>query len=357
MTTPVISAGKKMRHFSVIIIGAGPGGLACARLLARHGLEVLVVERREVVGPKVCGGGITRAGMICRLPLQLLEKSFAAQYVFSPLQSIKVSSPEPIVSTINRARLGEWMLRQATEAGAVVRSAAMVTEITDRYVTVVAGGGKERTEQRFGYRYLVGADGSTSLLRRYLKLRTRRLGVGIHCQVGGDFENMEWHFDPSLFGSGYGWIFPHRKMASVGVYAERANMSPQLLLHSLRGWAAARNIDLTGLRPRAGLVNFDYQGWRFGNKLLVGDAAGLASGLTGEGIYPAIISGEVAARTIIDPRHQPVALDRIIAKQQKHQRILDISGKNSKLCRLTMEMLILGLRTGLVPFSALEMAD
>ena len=44
---------------NAVIVGAGPGGLACARLLAEHGLDVLVLERKKEAGPKVCGGGIT----------------------------------------------------------------------------------------------------------------------------------------------------------------------------------------------------------------------------------------------------------------------------------------------------------
>lgn len=345
-----------MRKFSTIIIGAGPGGLACARILAQHGVEVLVIERQPAVGPKVCGGGITWSGMIQRLPPQLLEKSFTKQYVFSPLQRAVVSSSSPIISTVNRARLGQWMCRQAVEAGAVVKAGTMVTEITDSHITAVSKG-RDRTEHRFAYRYLVGADGSGSLVRKYLKLGNRRLGIGVHYLVDGDFEKMEWHFDSSLFGNGYGWVFPHKEMASVGVYAERGALPPQRLLNNLGRWAAARGIDLAGLRPRAGLVNFDYRGWRFGNKMLIGDAAGLASGLTGEGIFPAIVSGEAVAGTIINPFHRSSSLDRIIAKQQKHLRILDISGKSSSLCRLTTEMLVLGLRAGVVPFSALEMAD
>ena len=38
-----------MQSFSVVIVGAGPGGLACARILAEHGLDVLVLERKHVI--------------------------------------------------------------------------------------------------------------------------------------------------------------------------------------------------------------------------------------------------------------------------------------------------------------------
>jgi geranylgeranyl reductase len=129
------------------------------------------------------------------------------------------------------------------------------------------------------------------------------------------------------------------------------------MLCSLKRWAAARKIPVAGLKARAGLINFDYRGWRFKNIMLIGDAAGVASGLTGEGMYPALVSGETAARVIINPDYHCNELQRLIKKQQKHRRIVEFSAKNRLVNIITMETLILALRLGLIPFSMLEMAD
>jgi geranylgeranyl reductase len=91
--------------------------------------------------------------------------------------------------------------------------------------------------------------------------------------------------------------------------------------------------------------------------MLVGDAAGLASGLTGEGMYPAIVSGETAAHSIVDPSYRANSLNRLISKQQNHRQLLKISGRSDSICTLVMELLILGLRTSIIPFNRLEMAD
>jgi len=341
------------KKYHTIIVGAGPGGLACARILARQGIEVLVIEKKSRIGPKVCAGGITWSGLTKRLPKHLIEKSFSEQHVHSNWQGIKLSSPHPIVSTVNREKLGQWMLQQAIAAGATVKTGVAVREITERYVTVGA------QQRRYGYQYLVGADGSASIVRRHLKIGTKRLGIGIQYLVPGEFDKMEWHLDANLFNNGYGWIFPHKNVTSVGVYGERDKIKAKNMLRGLHRWAARHNIDLHDLQPQAALVNFDYRGWRFGNKMLVGDAAGLASGLTGEGICPAIISGETAARAIIAPSKDGNRQDltNLIRKQQKHQRILDICGKNKVACMIIMEMLILALRTKLLDFNILEMAD
>ena len=338
-----------MQSFTVIIVGAGPGGLACARLLAEHGLDVLVLERKPVAGPKVCGGGITWDGLIKRVPGHLVEGAFPKQYIRSNYQHAVVKADAPIVATIRREVLGDWMYHQAQEAGAEIKTSCLVHRITPAAVKTSLGD--------FGYRYLIGADGSGSMVRKYLRLATGRVGVGIHFQVPGNFDRMEWHLNDALFNNGYGWIFPFRDMASVGIYGAKPNNNPRQMLNSLKCWTDEQNIPVSGLKPKAGLINFDYNGWRFNNIMLIGDAAGLASGLTGEGIYPALVSGETAARVILNPDHDCAELQRLLAKQKKHRRIVEFSAKNRLVNIATMEILVLALRMGLIPFSMLEMAD
>jgi geranylgeranyl reductase len=167
---------------------------------------------------------------------------------------------------------------------------------------------------------------------------------------------MEWHLNDTLFKNGYGWIFPFKDMASVGVYGAKPYNNPRQMLNSLVRWTEIEKIPVTGLKPRAGIINFDYCGWHFNNIMLIGDAAGLASGLTGEGMYPALVSGETAARIIIDPEYDCIELKRLIRKQQKHLRIVEFTAKNRLVNTITMEVLILALRLGFIPFSMLEMA-
>src|SRR5210317_1367864 len=118
-----------MQSFSVVIVGAGPGGLACARLLAEHGLDVLVLERKNVVGPKVCGGGITWAGLLKRVPRHLVDSAFPSQYISSNYQQTVMQATDPIVATIHREALGKWMQEQAENAGAVVKTSCLVNRI------------------------------------------------------------------------------------------------------------------------------------------------------------------------------------------------------------------------------------
>ena len=150
---------------------------------------------------------------------------------------------------------------------------------------------------------------------------------------------------------------PRVKNISYSVGLTHDTRFNKKMLANLTQWAKQQKIPVEGMKPQAGLINFDYRGWRFGNKMLIGDAAGLASGLTGEGMYSALVSGETAARIILDPDHDCHEIQQLIKKQQKHQHIVEFSAKHRIINIFTMEILILALRIGLIPFSLLEMAD
>jgi len=328
-----------MKRFHTVIVGAGPAGLACATLLARHGKEVLVLERNSQLGKKVCAGGIPSATLALGVPADLMERSFTSQRIRSNWQRIRISDQAPMVCTVNRQRLGKWMAEKAQQAGVELRTGTPVLALAEKKVCTRAG--------EFGYDFLVGADGSGSLVRRWLGIPTRRCGIGIHFQMPGEFAEMEWHLDATLFGEGYGWIFPHQGSASIGAYAGLAGRRPHQLLAGLRQWASRLAIPLPE-QPRAALVNHDYRGHRFKNRFLVGDAAGLASGLTGEGIYSALLSGEEAALAILDENHDGAALKELIRKQHRHGRILDLAGGFRIGGKLITEFLLTALRAGLL---------
>ncbi len=341
-------------YYDVIIIGAGPGGLACAAAAASHGLATLVLERKGSLGRKVCAGGITWNGLLKKIPFDISEKQFAKQQVYTRFQQICVSSPTPIIATVNRETLGQKMAQQAIQAGVEIRLGYQVISIDTQ--NILCENKTTGKKERLAFTYLVGADGSSSLVRRSLGLPITDIGIGINYQIPGDYPEMQWHLDSSLFANGYAWVFPHQDTASIGAYVDSKCMKAGTLKTNLLRWGDKHGYPLRQHKASAELINFDYRGWHFGNIFLVGDAAGLASGLTGEGIYPAIISGETVGHFIADPRYDITPLRNLIKNHAIHKKMLALTGRNDTIATIVSEIVTFCLKTKFLDFSHIEMA-
>ena len=80
-----------MERTEILVVGGGPGGLACATMLAQNGARVALAERKPEIGPKVCAGGITWHGLIKHVPSSLIERSFPEQLIVTPGQRLTVT--------------------------------------------------------------------------------------------------------------------------------------------------------------------------------------------------------------------------------------------------------------------------
>jgi len=338
----------------ILIIGGGPGGLACATLLAQHGVKVVLAERKALIGPKVCAGGITWNGLLTFVPPTLIEQKFPKQHIFTRCQRVVVAEQNPIIATVSRERLGQWMAEQAREVGVTIMTNTRALSL-GKNQAVLEIEGDRRIEICFDH--LVGADGSNSLVRRFLGLPSSAMGIGLNCMLPGEYQQMEWHLHTRRFGYGYGWIFPHAEVVSIGAYGDVRNLPALVLKKRLLQWAENLGFRLNPATIHAGLVNFDYRGVRFDRTWLVGDAAGLASGLTGEGIYPALVSGLAVARMILDPEYASTQLTGLVKKHRQHQQIVNLARQQLSLCGLMIEVLAVLLRLKMLDFHALEMAE
>ncbi len=342
-------------HFTTIIIGAGPAGLACAKDLCQNGIRTLVVEKNETIGKKVCAGGLTWGGLAEKIPNELIEKKFSTQHIRTRFQNISLNSNHPIIVTVNRENLGRFMLDQAMAQGAKVLTSTRILHIEDGSLTLKNT--SDNQNRKVTFEYLVGADGSRSLVRKYLKLPTSKLGIGINYQITGCYDRMEWHLNYQHFKNGYGWIFPHRSTCSVGAYVDASLLKANTLNQNLIRWTEEIGIDISTAKCRADFINLDYRGWNFGPYFLAGDAAGLASSITGEGIYPAILSGKTVARQISHPASDCTPLDRLVKKHRLHQNLMRITGNNKLLHLLLCELMISALRINALNFRLLGMTD
>lgn len=318
-----------MGFFDVVIIGAGPAGLKCAETLGGSGLTVLVLEKNSSVGRKVCAGGLTsRCLEYLAPPSSILERFFDSVVIHRERKDFRVRGDKPLVAMVDRNALGEWQLsRSARFRNVEIRFNAAVSAVEKECVHV--------GEKRVAYRFLVGADGSSSIVRKFLGIPSRKVCVGIQYTLpGSSFQDLELFCSPDLFSAWYAWIFPHKRSVVVGCVCDPRYLPAKALRENFHRWLSLRGIDASHAVLEAAPLNYDYQGIRFGNVFLVGDAGGFVFGLTGEGIYSALVSGEEAARSILDSKYVSIKTSKLLALKNKQERALDFLIKSGDFRRV-----------------------
>jgi flavin-dependent dehydrogenase len=321
-----------MEKFDTVIVGAGPGGLRCAKVLADAGKDVLVLERSPEPFRKICTGlwGITPKTEEMNLPEKVFDRKFRQMRLCKDETFRELNAENIFLATLDRKKLSSWQIKEAEKAGAKIWLGSPVQKVTGERVEL-------RDGREIHFKNLVGSDGSYSIVRRSLGLPVK-IGIGIQYKIGQKFDCPEIHFDPKSFGPWYAWVAPYKDFTFVGTGADSAWISSGELRTRLDKWCLKRGIDISSAEFEGAPIQYDYQGYRFGNKYLVGDAAGFVSALTGEGIYFAMASGEDVAKTIIDKRHKPLLIQKILGIKRKHELILTVLRSNRKINDIGLSM-------------------
>lgn len=291
-----------IEEVEVIVVGAGPAGLRAAQVLAEAGRDVLVLEKNEEIGPKTCAGGLSMKAVRELTALGLPPDaglSLLARASFADEGLVALHPEHAMIRTVARRTLGRIQAAWARAAGAEIRTATPATRIDLKARTLEADGRTIR------YRHLIGADGSTSVIRRVLGLASPRAFFAGEFNIAGvRLEHLLVAYDSDALASGYFWIFPHDAYTSIGAGAHKGLVPPGTIRPYIVRKLTELGVD-PGETPFEGAtVEVEFFGFDFpGNVHLAGDAAGMPSGLTAEGIYAALITGEEAARQILEPRY------------------------------------------------------
>jgi flavin-dependent dehydrogenase len=303
-----------------LILGAGPAGLRAAQVLAQAGREVLVLEKRAEIGPKTCAGGLTCKTMRELRPLGLPADATLASIghvAFAGGRHVVLDAELTLVHTIPRRDLGRYQLQWARAAGATVRAGVPASDIDLRERTVLAGG------RRIRWRHLIGADGADSAVRRALGLPCPRTYFAAEYNVPGlRLEPLRIECDPGAIANGYFWVFPHQAYTSVGAVAPKRVVPPATLRRYLDGRCEGLGVVRADVPFEGATLEVAYRGCHFpGGVHLAGDAAGVISSLTAEGIYAALVTGEEVARTILEPRAPAPKTTSWLRTKRWHDRL------------------------------------
>ncbi len=296
-----------------IIAGAGPAGLSAAAVLARSGASVTVLEQNHEIGSPIrtSGGSFIEEMEALEIPARLYHPISRVRFL-SPQNSAVFDYATARFCVLDVRGTFQYLAERAIAAGANVRLS------TRAQAPVIENGvvcGVQTTRGELRARVVVDATGyrSTLLKQAGLDPGFRRFGVG------SEYDLLAPHCDQSeavlLVGStvapsGYAWVFPWgrgRVRVGVGVIHPDSRANPEEFLDGLIASASRFGVNLNGAQPvehHSGLIPSEQFVERFaGDGILgIGDAAGNASSLLGEGIRWAIhagqMAGEVAVRAI-----------------------------------------------------------
>jgi len=353
-TGPIPDSGSE---FDCIVVGGGPGGSAAASYLAMEGKRVLLIEKGVWPRDKICGDAVGGKSLShvkalgVKATLESTPHFRVTGIVFSSPNGSDVTVPLP-EEDVARLEAGyslprqqfDWLLfHRATELvleneGSVIQGAT-VTEVFDedgKITGVEIGiGGKRGEKKTYSAPWTIGAGGyQCPVARKIVKeLAKEELVDRMHYCGGyreywsgvkgceGDAGNIEIHFVDTVV-PGYFWLFPlGGGKVNVGIGMVMGLLDKQKKkLKTLQADVIANHPLFKERFADAELIEGTSKGWqlpfgspRKGEKnqprrayapgaLLVGDSASLVDPFSGEGVGNALVSGEMAARHVMENR-------------------------------------------------------
>jgi geranylgeranyl reductase family protein len=318
----------------VAIVGGGPAGSSAALMLARAGVETLVIERSQFPRTKACGEYVNAGGvaLLCELGMERILTPMAAR-----LDGIRLSGNGVRTElrfsrpgwALPRAQLDDVLLRSAVSAGANLLQARVEDVSQEESCAVLDVRGPDGELRQIRARMVIGADGAHSIVAKKCGLALDSRGVQ-RFALGGHyagFTDLEPFVEMFVEGSSYFAVNPFD--------AAHANVMVIVLENDL----AARKDDvdrfvrqraerlsgnperfskmhLEGKRIAVGPLAHATRGLVARRVVLAGDAAGFIDPFTGQGVFLALRAGMAAAQVVAGALKTPSAANGLLERYE-----------------------------------------
>jgi digeranylgeranylglycerophospholipid reductase len=282
-----------VEHWDILVVGAGPAGSSAALSAVRQGARVLVVERRRVVGIPV------RCAEYIPAPL-LRDAPGDRSFVVQAIQGMRTIIPGGEVTEtrapgfmIRRDRFDQALAGEAGKMGAEIRLSTRALFMHNGRTILKGHDGRSYAVEA---KVVIGADGPHSTVGRWIGTVNQNMipALQVKVSLARAMDYTEVYFNHDIYG-GYGWLFPKRNGANVGVGMRRRGRFEsikQVLDRFLSVLNRAGKIEGEPFGMTAGWIPVSpLKKSVQGNILLVGDAAGQTHPITGAGVTQAMICG------------------------------------------------------------------
>jgi geranylgeranyl reductase family protein len=329
---PLAAANGQRTDVDVLVVGSGPGGSAAAYHLARHGVDVLVVDKARFPREKVCGDGLTPRGVkaVMDIGVDPTEAGWVpveGLRVYGPTVTLNLPWPKldrfPDFGVVRTRHDFDHILAQrAVKAGAALWEGAEAETplVKDGWVVGARVKRDDEGPQTVRARYVIAADGASSRFAGKAGVRRdvdRPLGVAARRYYRSPREQgtyLESWFDlweNEVILPGYGWIFPIGDgVLNVGAGLLNTtsyfkDIPPRRMLDAFvrslpEEWGIVEDSAVAPVLSGPLPMGMNRRPLAMPGLLLVGDAGGIINPFTGEGIAYAMESAEIAAGLVHD---------------------------------------------------------
>ncbi|HLD10991.1 MAG TPA: NAD(P)/FAD-dependent oxidoreductase [Candidatus Nanoarchaeia archaeon] len=280
------------------IIGAGPAGSYLGYLLAKSGKSVDIYEEHKEIGyPIQCAGIITSSiQKIINIPKEIILNEITQFNVIYKDKNIILKVKPNLV--LDRAKFDQFLAKKAEEAGVKIHLNSKYISNDNKKIII--------NQEKIPFRYLIGADGPSSLVSKNNNFKKNKLIYGIQATIDGNFEIQTSNIYLN-FGN-FAWLIPISKTkARLGLISKTPKKDFDNLVKELKPKI---------LEYQAGTIPiFKKKQLQKNNIFLLGDAAAQIKLTTYGGIIPGLEAAKELSEAIIkNKQYKPKNKELIVSR-------------------------------------------